>query len=531
MNLDDNKDLKNNEIEPKPWENQNNENNENDENKQGANKPWENPVYEDGYELPTYKAKRVEEQKEDIQNQEETVIAEEITEKEEPKNEYSFAGQSYTPPHYNTGESGKPNDKKDGKNKAIVVLSIVCLSCVVIMAALFGVMYISDWKLPPIPQDEQTDENVQDGADNGDIPDENDSQDVVIQDGDSTETDVDIDIEGINGKDKLSYGQVYEKCSPAAVGILCTKKVTYSTMFGQNQGEEQYVGSGFIIDEGGYIVTNAHVVSGMDTIKVHLTDGREIEAILVGCDDLSDVAVVKIESESALPIMEFGDSTVLKVGDFVSAIGTPADISLAGTFTQGIISAVDREIELEDNGIAKTMKLLQTDATINPGNSGGPLLNMYGQVIGINTLKLTDEFEGIGFAIPSVYAKNIVEQIIKNNGDVSFDPENGYVTVEEKSQMGIANAQEITRYMSQIYGVPVGVQILMLDKDCSLEKNGAKVGDIITEFNDKPITNLDELRAERDKVKPREKATITVYRNREYIKITFTMGSNISVKE
>lgn len=452
-----------------------------------------------------------------------------------PENYPNFQSQHYIPPYYNAGAPNGQNGRKQKNNVPIIVLSIVCIACVLLMTAMFVAIWGNDWKRTDVPSG-----NEQGTSDTPDISDNqtpgNDEKDDASQ-GDDTpavgdgNVDINIEIEDTEGKAELDYGAVYEKCSPAAVGILCTKKVSYSSMFGQTTNyEEQYVGSGFIIDESGYIATNAHVVAEMDTITVYLADGTKLEAKLIGCDNLSDIAVVKVESEAKLPVMEFGDSSVLKVGDIVTAIGTPADISLAGTFTHGIISAVDREVILEENGVKKTMRLLQTDATINPGNSGGPLLNMHGQVIGINTLKLTDEFEGIGFAIPSMYAKNVVEQIIESGGDVDFDPENGYVSVDETPQMGIANSQEISQYMSSIYGVPTGVQILLLDQGCSLEKSGARVGDIITEMNGVRITSLAELREQRDKVKPREEATVKVYRNGEYYEITFKMGSNISTK-
>ena len=154
--------------------------------------------------------------------------------------------------------------------------------------------------------------------------------------------------------------------------------------------------------EEGYIVTNNHVVEDNDgTIQVKFYDGTTYEATLVGGDELTDIAVLKIEAE-VLKAIELGDSSQVKVGDHVIAIGTPYDLSLAGTLTNGVISGVDRNIELRDDygTIVKTMKLLQTNSSINPGNSGGPLINMYGQVVGINTLKLMDEYEGLGLAIP-----------------------------------------------------------------------------------------------------------------------------------
>ncbi len=516
----------------KPWEAEK-------ENPSAEQKPWDAPVEIGDYIPPVYEKKQESKEQESFKqpeavNEPEPVNEPESVNEPEPSNEPKapdFNSQTYVPPYYNASSVNKGTPKKSKKNTAIVALSIVCIACVLLMTAMFCMIWANDWKLS-----EPSEDSGKEQTENENTPGDEILNDTT-QDGEDTpvtgegDLDIDIEIEDTDGKKELNYGAVYEKCSPAAVGILCTKNMSYTSMFGQTtMYEDKYVGSGFIIGEDGYVVTNAHVVEEMDTITVYLADGKELTATLIGSDSFSDIAVLKVESEEKLPVMEFGDSSVLKVGDIVTAIGTPADISLAGTFTHGIISAVDREVILEENGVKKTMRLLQTDATINPGNSGGPLLNMHGQVIGINTLKLTDEFEGIGFAIPSIYAKNVVEAIIENNGNIDFDPENGYVSVDETPQMGIANSQEITKYMSSIYGVPVGVQILLLEQGCSLEKNGARVGDIIVEMNGEKITNLAELREQRDKVKPREEATIKVYRNGEYLDITFKMGSNISTK-
>ncbi len=521
--------------EHKPWETDKNE-------PVAEKKPWDAPVDTEDYVPPVYTKKEEVTEPEAPASEPEAPASEPEVPASEPevpasepeapaRPEPKFESQRYVPPYYGTGSAPKHSAPKHSK-VPVVVLSIVCIACVLLMTAMFFVIWANGWTPDETP-DETPSTNETPGTDETPSTDDEPSTDETPSTGDEPngDADINIDIEDTDGKKELDYGAVYEKCSPAAVGILCTKKVSYSSMFGQTTNyEEQYVGSGFIIDESGYIVTNAHVVEEMDTITVYLADGTKLEAKLIGCDNLSDIAVVKVESEAALPVMEFGDSSVLKVGDIVTAIGTPADISLAGTFTHGIISAVNREVVLDENGVKKTMRLLQTDATINPGNSGGPLLNMHGQVIGINTLKLTDEFEGIGFAIPSMYAKNVVEQIISIGGDVDFDPENEYVSVDETPQMGIANSQEITEYMSKVYGVPTGVQILLLDQGCSLEKSGARVGDIITEMNGVRVNNLTELREQRDKVKPREQATVKVYRNGEYYEITFKMGSNISTK-
>ena len=212
-----------------------------------------------------------------------------------------------------------------------------------------------------------------------------------------------------SSSEELTVKQIADKCLKSSVGILVEKQQYY---FGASYTSAG-VGSGFILSEDGYIATNNHVVSGATKITVVLNDGTEYEAELVGADSITDVAVVKIDAEG-LPVMERGNSDDAEIGDLVVAIGTPASIELAGTVTDGIISAVDRKIDITDDygRVVKTMTLIQTNAVINPGNSGGPLINSRGQVIGINTLKLTDEYEGIGFAIPINGAISIMNQLI-----------------------------------------------------------------------------------------------------------------------
>ena len=171
-------------------------------------------------------------------------------------------------------------------------------------------------------------------------------------------------------------------------------------------------GTGVVLSSDGYIVTNAHVVENSNAISVQLTDDRSFAARLVGCDDISDLAVLRIDCSDLTPA-QFGDSSTLRVGDTVVAIGDPLGAAFRGTYTNGIVSAINRDVDM--NG--RTMTLIQTNAALNSGNSGGPLINCYGQVIGINTMKIgaftdTAGVEGLGFAIPSTQVKEIVDQIV-----------------------------------------------------------------------------------------------------------------------
>ena len=198
----------------------------------------------------------------------------------------------------------------------------------------------------------------------------------------------------------LSLQEIYEKNIPSVVSVSCTLSAGSAS------------GTGVILSSQGYIVTNAHVIDGAKYIRVLLTDGREQDASLVGTDAVSDLAVLRIQADG-LTSAQFGDSDTLRVGDSVAAIGDPLGVDLRGTMTDGIVSAINRDVSI--NG--RTMNLIQTNAALNSGNSGGPLINCFGQVVGINTMKIsafTDQagVEGLGFAIPSTTVKEVVEQII-----------------------------------------------------------------------------------------------------------------------
>ncbi|NLM50630.1 MAG: trypsin-like serine protease, partial [Clostridiaceae bacterium] len=203
----------------------------------------------------------------------------------------------------------------------------------------------------------------------------------------------------------LSIVEIAERVAPAVVGIQ--NKVVYNGFVTRtvNQGS----GSGIIISEDGYIVTNYHVIEGASDVTVILNTGEEYKAKLVGKDSKTDIAVIKIEPDQKLTKAILGDSNSLRVGELAVAIGNPLGQQLSGTVTAGIISALDRNIKIDN----KTMNLLQTDAAISPGNSGGALVNQYGEVIGINTAKIeASGAEGLGFAIPISNAKPVIEDLI-----------------------------------------------------------------------------------------------------------------------
>lgn len=268
-------------------------------------------------------------------------------------------------------------------------------------------------------------------------------------------------------------------------------------------------GSGFIVTADGYVMTNAHVVKGANKMSVVLNDGREMDATLVGLDTHTDIAIIKIQGKN-FPFVTLGDSEAMDIGEWVVAIGSP--FQLEASLTVGVISAKGRQnlriTDLED--------FIQTDAAINPGNSGGPLLNLKSQVIGINTaiVSRSGGYMGIGFAIPSNMAKQIMNQIIKN-GSVT----RGYLGVSlQPVDKDIADAFNLER--------PEGALVSEVLKDSPADKAGLKQGDIIVECNDLPVKAIGSLRNEISLMDPGSKIKLKINRNGKMSTLTVTLGSH-----
>ncbi|MBO7158205.1 MAG: trypsin-like peptidase domain-containing protein [Clostridia bacterium] len=296
--------------------------------------------------------------------------------------------------------------------------------------------------------------------------------------------------------------QVYKKCEGSCASIYVELGNTgYS------------IGSGFVLTEDGYIATNQHVVDGGTKVTVIFYDGEEYDAKIVGEDPIRDLAVLKIEAKGLTPL-PIGNSDALSIGQTTIAIGTPYDLSLAGTMTMGIISGLDRKIPIEnDSGVVtKTMHLIQTDTPINPGNSGGPLINMAGQVVGINSLKLIDEFEGIGFAIPINSAVEIFNQLIQY-GEVVQDPEADFVIENPRLGVQVYELQaglEAFRIRPKC-DYPEGVLVASVEPNTAVYAAGLELYDIITEFDGKPVKNLNDLTNALAQYRAGDKVTMTVF--------------------
>lgn len=296
----------------------------------------------------------------------------------------------------------------------------------------------------------------------------------------------------------LAVPEIVKKVSPSVVGISCTLADGTST------------GTGIIMSEDGYIITNGHVVDGATEITVVISaDGKldETTAKLIGIDTQTDLAVIKVEKEKLTPA-EFGISNDLLVGELAIAIGNPLGFELSGSVTGGIISALNRELNIE----GKELTLIQTDAAINPGNSGGPLVNSYGQVIGITSAKISSSYaEGLGFAIPIDEAKPIIDDLI----------EYGYV--KDRPMLGISG-EEITDVVARYYNIPQGIIIRAIDPESGAAKSSLKIGDIIIGIEGTPITTMNELNKIKETHKAGETVSIKVYRTGQNIDIDVTLS-------
>ena len=356
------------------------------------------------------------------------------------------------------------------------------------------------------------------------------------------------------GGNALSNEEIVEKVLPSVVGIessFTTEQTIgndfsdfedffdfgfgFGNGFGGGSGrnsepvtrEYKGTGTGVIISDNGYIVTNAHVIYDSEygggeasSVSVVLDDDKTYDAEVIGYDTDCDLAVLKID-ETGLTAAEFGNSDELKLGESVIAIGNPLGFELMDTVTGGMISGLNRNITINN----KAMNLIQTDAAINSGNSGGPLINKYGQVIGINSSKMSSSYsssgasiEGIGFAIPSNLTSSIIDDLMKY----------GYVT--GKPQLGIS-AQNVSEATAKMYDWPVGIYIYAVNKDSAAEKAGLRKGDIIVKVDDKKVTTSDELVAQLNTHSAGDEIEITFVRDEEEKTVKVTLDEKVDEEQ
>ena len=293
----------------------------------------------------------------------------------------------------------------------------------------------------------------------------------------------------------LPLQEIYEKNIPSVVSIISDSREGRST------------GTGVVLSSDGLLITNAHVVEGAMQLSVILYDGSTRKAYLVGKDRISDLAVLYVQAENLTPAA-FGDSDSLRVGDTVAAIGDPLGIELRGTMTNGIVSAINRNITIG----GRTMTVIQTNAALNSGNSGGPLINCYGQVVGINTMKIGDSFntgsvEGLGFAIPSTTVKTVVEQLITQ----------GYVSGRPGLGVSLTKVPSLYQYY---YDVPAG---LYVSEVLQAQPGGLKVKDILISVDGVRVRSEEDLQSVLSAFKVGEAVDTVIYRSGAEQKLTLRL--------
>ena len=305
----------------------------------------------------------------------------------------------------------------------------------------------------------------------------------------------------VQSSEAMSDQDIAAKLTPSVVCIQ-NYQVTQNYGFMQTDTSDSSVspaseGSGIIMSEDGYIITNAHVVEGATSLKVMTSDGETYEAQLVGSDTVTDLAVVKIDA-TGLTAAEFGSSEDLRVADKVMAIGNPGGHELSSSVTIGYVSALNRAIA--NNTTGYTMEYIQTDAAINPGNSGGALINEYGQVVGINSAKISATgYEGLGFAIPIDTAQPIISDLIQ------------YGYVKDRAVLGISG-QFIDSMTGRFYGLPQGEYVAQLNSS-EAQASGLQVGDVITAIDGQQLDSESTLRSAILSKKPGDTVTLQVYRS------------------
>ena len=324
-----------------------------------------------------------------------------------------------------------------------------------------------------------------------------------------------VETVGVDTEKELSTAEIYANYVNSCVGI--TVDIVSTNIFGQTVTGAA-AGSGFVITEDGYILTNYHVIDGANSIKVTFADGKEYTATYVGGEEANDIAVIKIDATGLTPVI-IGSSSDMLVGEQVTTIGNPLG-ELTFSESTGIISALNRSITMSDG---TKMNMIQTDCAINSGNSGGPLFNSHGEVIGIVSAKYSSSsssssasIEGLGFAIPMDDVADMVSELVKN----------GYVT--GKPLLGISVGDVDQSVLS--YGVPSGALVKVVTPGLCGEKGGLQAGDIVTKIDETEVTCGNDLIEAKNTYAPGDTVTLTVYRNGETLTLKVTLEESTPEK-
>ena len=395
---------------------------------------------------------------------------------------YHFSYRQPTPPVSEPPVTPPPPRKK-GKGLLRGVALVLCCALVGGGAGLGGAALYDSLHKQPVPQKGET---------------------VIYQ---NTVDPVGVQVHQADGLKTMSLSEIYASYADSCVGIT----VQMTVQQGYYQYQARGAGSGFVISEDGYIVTNHHVVDGATAIKVTLNNGESYDASLVGSEELNDVAVIKVEGITGLKPVVLGDSDDLVVGETVCTIGNALG-TLSFSQTSGAVSATERSISMSDGTVISNM--IQTDCSINSGNSGGPLFDSYGRVAGIVSAKYSNNgdsssasIEGIGFAIPI----NDVVEIITDYMEF------GYVT--GRPSMGVTVTPVEADYQRR-FGWPEGLYVNSVESGSCAEKAGIKMGDIITKLGDTAVTSMGELTAAKNSFKAGETTTVTLWRAGEVLTVS-----------
>lgn len=436
---------------------------------------------------------------------------------------------SYTSENNNSDPGKKPKKKRRGLK---VVAFILCM-LVVGTGSAYGYKIYRDNKaeISDYDENESSSEKEKDSS----------SETAEKSDVDKSDEDIPSLIELASRSDAMSVPDIVDSIMPSVVGVSATFEYQgqpyggFGFGFGFGFGDDYSGGSqeeemsgtgtGIILSEDGYIVTNAHCVYDEseydcgEAVEVSVlfseesgVDPSEVDAKIIAYDTETDIAVLKVD-QSGLTPATFGNSDELRRGELVLAIGNPLGFDLYGSVTSGIVSGLNREITINE----KKMNLIQTDAPINAGNSGGPLVNSCGQVIGINSAKMSSSYssssasiEGLGFAIPINEARSIIDDLIN------------YKYVKGRPQIGIST-RDVTETVSKYYNIPMGVYVVSVQDGSTAEFAGIEVGDVIIGIEDQAVTTSDELNEIKNKYKAGDKITLKITRDGKDMDISLVL--------
>ena len=397
-----------------------------------------------------------------------------------------FVSPTYTPPQNDFGFNPPPPKKHKEKKRYGIGVVLVASVLAAVIGAASGIAVI----LPTLSE-----------------------KTVVTENGETVLNNVNINVDETA---ENIVEAVAQKVTPSVVGIRTTTSVM--SFFGGEQ-EASGDGSGVIYSSDGYIITNYHVISSAlsgnnpkITVYLDSADSKGYNATVIGYNISSDLAVIKIEAKN-LTAIEFSSSDKLKIGQYVITIGNPGGLEFMDSVTYGVISGLNRVVSSDSD-----VKLIQTDAAINPGNSGGALVNTKGELVGINSSKIvSEEFEGMGFAIPSNTVKEICDNIIERQN-------------APEPYTGITISERYTAQVLQYYGYPTGAVVLSVANGSPAQKAGIQKGDIITEYDGKKISEYTILENEIINSTPGQKVVVKIYRDGGYYETQLTVGANNAVE-